>query len=230
MIETVGWNDFLRQFRWNQGEHVAIIAPTGAGKTTLERQLMPYRGTNLVFGTKAADKQYDRMIRVDGFKRVESVKEIRPWHNNVLLQPKYNGSIPDLVLRQRAAFAEAMDMVVSQRRWTTWFDEAKYMSEFLKLRTQVTYCVEQLRSLEATIVCGAQRPAWLPASVLSNASHVFLSKTTNREDAQKLADVGGIDAREVRDTAVTLRPFEFLYIHTRGTEASILRTKVAGGR
>ena len=34
MIERVPWDQFLKDFRWNQGEHIAIIAPPGAGKTT----------------------------------------------------------------------------------------------------------------------------------------------------------------------------------------------------
>ena len=34
-IERVPWNSFLKTFDWKQGEHVAAIAPTGAGKTTL---------------------------------------------------------------------------------------------------------------------------------------------------------------------------------------------------
>lgn len=225
MIELTPWPEFKTRFRWNQGEHVGIIGPTGAGKTTLQTELMPYRKANLMFGTKVADPQYDLLLK-RGFKRVESMSEVRPWDYNVILWPKYKGSIPQLVLKQRAVFAEAMDTIVSQKRWTVWIDEAKYTSQFLGLGKELEFCVEQLRSLKATVICGAQRPAWIPKSILSNASHVFIWKTTNRDDALRLADIGGVDVDEVRQEARTLGPFEFLYIRTRGTVSKILRTQV----
>ena len=224
-ILDLDWNAFRGVFRWNQGEHLAAIAPTGAGKTTLLRKLTPYRKFNLVFGTKIADKQYDMLVG-QGFRRVESMAEIKPWDNNVLLWPKFKKTIPELVQRQRETFRDALDVVVKQRSWTLWVDEAKYVSEFLKLRTELVFCLEQLRSIDATIICGAQRPAWIPPSTLSNSTHIFLWKTTNRDDARVLSDVGGIDADEVKTAARNLGEHEFLYIRSRGTEAQIIRTEV----
>lgn len=224
-FQHMPWEDFKRKFRWAQGEHLAAVAPTGAGKTTLFSELMPYRGYNLMFGTKRADKTYDKILR-QGFRRVESVHEIKPWDKNVLLWPQMRSTIPATVMAQRDAFREALDVIVKQKSWTVWVDEAKYLAEFLKLRTELIYCLEQLRSINATIICGAQRPAWLPASVLSNSTHAFLWKTTNADDAKKLADIGGIDAKEVAAVLKQLGRYEFLYIRTRGTEAQIIRSQV----
>jgi len=221
----VSWDEFRRTFRWKQGEHLAAVAPTGAGKTMLFSELMPYRGYNIMFGTKRADKSYDKILR-QGFRRVESIHDIKPWDRNVLLWPRQRDSIPETVLAQQKAFREALDVVVKQKSWTVWVDEAKYLAEFLKLRTELIYCLEQLRSINATIICGAQRPAWLPASVLSNSTHAFLWKTTNADDAKKLADIGGIDAKAVAEALKQLGPHEFLYIRTRGTEAKIVRSQV----
>jgi hypothetical protein len=121
---------------------------------------------------------------------------------------------------------EALNVIVQQKSWTVWLDEVKYIAQFLGLAGEVTYCLEQLRSINATIICGAQRPAWLPLSVLSNSSHVFIWKTTFTDDAKRLADIGGVDSKEVAALAKTLDRHEFLYIHTRGTEARILRSEV----
>lgn len=224
-IPVVPWDEFERSFRWNQGEHLAGIAPTGAGKTTLFRKLMPYRKYNIMFGTKPADDTYTRILN-DGFKRIESIDEVKPWHNNYLLWPKQRKTIPETLVTQRNAFRDALDVVVQQRAWTLWVDESKYLSEMLKLKTELTYCLEQLRSVKATVICGAQRPAWLPPSVLSNSTHVFLWKTTDRNDQIKLADIGGIDSRLVRDEAKTLGSHEFLYIKSRGTDTKIIRSQV----
>lgn len=226
MFETVAWDEFERTLRWKQGEHVAIIGPTGSGKTLLETKLIPRRKYNLMFGTKIVDPQYTKMIKHMGFTRVERMNEIKPWMNNVLLWPRQRDTIEETIIAQQTAFRDAMNVIVKQKAWTLWVDEAKYLSEFLKLKTQLTFCLEQLRTANATVICGAQRPAWLSPSVLSNSSHVFLWKTSNREDAIKLADVGGVDARAVREEAMTLGEFEFLYIRTRGTDVKVVRTQV----
>lgn len=226
MYDQMPWAEFKSKFRWGQGEHLAAMAPTGAGKTTLFSELMQYRGYNLMFGTKRDDKTYEEILKKPGWRRVESIHDIKPWDKNVLLWPQMRRTIPEHVMLQQATFRDALDVVVKQKAWTVWIDEAKYLSEFLKLRNELTYCLEQLRSVNATIICGAQRPAYVSPSVLSNSSHVFLWKTTNRNDLQRLSDVGGIDAKEVSNELKMLGKFEFLYIQTRGTEAKVIRSQV----
>jgi hypothetical protein len=62
--------------------------------------------------------------------------------------------------------------------------------------------------------------------VLANASHVFLWKSTNREDQIKLADIGGIDSKIVRDEARALGRHEFIYIKTRGVNSKMVISQV----
>jgi len=225
MYEKIPWDEFKRRFRWKQGEHVTACAPTGSGKTTLFSELMPYRGYNIMFGTKKRDKTYDKILKA-GFKRVQAIEEIKPWDRNVLLWPKHTSDITETKAIQRNEFRKAMNMVMNQGSWTLWADESKYMAEMLSLSKELTFMMEQLRSINATIICGAQRPAWLPRSVLANSSHVFLWKATDAEDAKRLADIGGIDKKAVLDEMKTLGKYEFLYIHTRGTDSKIYRSQV----
>lgn len=229
MFETQSWAELKAGFRWAQGEHLAAIAPTGAGKTTLFSEIMPFRKWNIMFGTKPADKTYDKILK-QGYIRIESVKEIRSYHRNYLLWPRQRKTIQETLLAQRAAFNEAFDFIVAQKAWTVWVDESKYIAEMLKLRTELTYCLEQLRSINATVICGAQRPAFLPLSVLSNSSHIFMWKTTLDTDAKRLGDIGGIDAKQVMAEAKTLDRHEFLYIRTRGVEARVIRSQVERGK
>ena len=81
MLDHTPWEQLKREFRWRQGEHLAAIAPTGAGKTTLFSELMPYRKYNIMFGTKPADSTYDKILK-QGYVRIESVTEIRSYHKN----------------------------------------------------------------------------------------------------------------------------------------------------
>ena len=225
MLTPTPWEQLKQNLHWKQGEHLAAIAPTGAGKTTLFSELMPMRKYNVMFGTKPADDTYDRILK-NGFERIESMDEVKPYHKNYLLWPSQRKTIQQTLVAQRSAFLDAMDIIVSQRAWTVWVDESKYIAEMLKLRTELTYCLEQLRSINATIICGAQRPAFLPLSVLSNSSHIFMWRTTLDTDAKRLSDIGGINAKEVMREAQTLGKHEFLYIYTRGVEADIYRSQV----
>lgn len=236
-MEPIDWQGFRKKFRWLQGEHLAVIAPTESGKTTLLVKLLPYRKANLFFGTKLKDPLYTYMIEKLGYTRVDSITEVRSWHTDsegrtrILLWPHKGKDIPDTMRIQAEAFREALnDIAMHERPWTLWLDEAKYMSEQLRLGKDISYCVEQFRTIKGTIICGAQRPAWIPPSVLANTKHAFIWKSTNRDDAQRLADMGGIDARAVRDELLTLDEYEWLYIYTRGTTSRVLRSKVETGQ
>lgn len=225
-IESVPWDDFLRRFRWLQGEHLAVMAPTGAGKTTLIRALLPKRRHVIFLGTKKKDKLYDAMIREDGYERVESFYDIKPWMSRILLWPKHGTTINATLNKQTARFLTAFDGIANQGGWCCVADEAKYMNEMLKLGKQLTFMQEQLRSNHGTNVSGAQRPFWLPRSVLSNASHVFLWKTTDADDLRRLSDIGGINRKEVARELSSLGKHEFIYIYTRGTEARTMKSQV----
>ena len=222
MIEKVSWSEFLNRFRWEQSEHIGLIAPSGAGKTTIIDQIKDKREWNIIFGTKPKDSLYSKFIR-DGYRRVESINEVKSYDKKILLWPKYgNRPIPEIMKTQRDAFREALDKIVHQGGWTLWIDEAKYCSQNLRLSTEINFCVNQLRSNEQSVICGAQRPAWIPPDVLANATHVFLWKSNNRDDQIKLADIGGIDSKLVRDEAKSLGDHEFIYIKTRGTNSQMV--------
>ena len=223
-ISRVSWNSFISTFDWKQGEHLTAIAPTGAGKTTLFKHLLPKRKYNVFFGTKPDDKLYHQILR-EGYVRKESFDDIKPWENNILLWVKQRPTITETIDAQRAAFRSALNQIVIQKGWTVWIDEAKYLSQMLGLKEELTYCVEQLRSIDSTVICGAQRPAFLPPSVLAGSTHVFILKTTHRLDAEKLSDIGGIDARIVRDEARSLGKHEFIYIKSRGTTSHTIITQ-----
>lgn len=224
MVDHIPWDTFKQRFRWTVGEHVTAIAPTGAGKTTLFKALADYRKYSLFFGTKMDDPLYRDLMK-KGFRRIDTVSDIKGYDEKLLLWPKPQKTILETRAHQSQVFRDALNAIVKHGGWTVWFDEAKYMVQQLRLGDELTFAYEQLRSINATIISGAQRPAFLPLSALSNASHVFLWKSNLDTDAKRLADIGGIDAKAIAHEARTLGSHEFLYIHTRGTQTELARSQ-----
>jgi type IV secretory pathway VirB4 component len=233
-MQFTPYPELKRRFNWAQGEHVVIVGPTGVGKSTVIKDLLlPKRKANLFFGTKIKDPLYDELLQKRGYHRVDSLSEVRPWHKDkdgklkVLLWPHKGKNIAETMGIQKVAFGEAMnDIATHERPWTLILDEGKYLAEQLHLSKEISYCIEQFRTIDGTIVCGAQRPAWIPPSVMANSSWGILYKSTNRDDAQKLADMGGLDGRQIKEELMKLGPHEFLVVHTRGTETELMRSQV----
>jgi energy-coupling factor transporter ATP-binding protein EcfA2 len=226
VIETVPWETLLAGFKWRQGEHLAVIGPTEVGKSTLVRELLPRRSHVIFFGTKKKDDLYDKLIRKDGFYRVETHRDIKPWMKKVIIWPSHKSTIVETIAHQKKVFTEAFDMVANQGGWTCVYDECKYLAEMLGLGRHITFAQEQLRTNGGTNVSGAQRPFWIPRSVLGMASHVFLYTSTDPDDMKRLSDIGGVNKQLIRREMETLSQHEFIYIHTRAGRASMLRSQV----
>jgi len=76
-VEPLAWPDFKDWFAsvWNPGEHLSVIAPTGAGKTTLVGGLLDLRRYVLALDPKGGDSTlsglgYDRLAKWPGEKEL----------------------------------------------------------------------------------------------------------------------------------------------------------------
>lgn len=225
-IDKIQWHEFLQRFRWNQGEHVTIIAPTGWGKTTLELGIIDKRKYSIFFATKRDDPLYHKLIRKHGFERVERFRDVMPWQDKILLWPHHRPVIRQTTKYQAQVFREALDKAVAQMRWTLWFDEAKYMVGQLGMEPEITFANEQLRATGGTVINVGQRPRFMGVSSRTNASHVFLTKTNDAADTKTLSDIGGVNARELAKESLTLDRHECIYVATRGNNATLYRTQV----
>lgn len=73
----VPWADFYREWRWQQGEHVAMVGPTGSGKTSLLIRILGKRQFVVVAATKPADPTMDYLIS-HGYTKFERWENVRP--------------------------------------------------------------------------------------------------------------------------------------------------------
>jgi hypothetical protein len=206
---------------WNQGEHVAVIGPTGVGKTTLISKILPRRKYVVVLVTKVHDDTLRKPFA--GFDRIQEWPP-RIHENRVLLWPKPGKTIRETKVKQREVFKKALDSIFQERNWCVVFDEQHYVCKSLGLQPENEMFQHQGRSSGLSIINGAQRPAWVPLVTLSGSTHVFLWKNTFKGDLTRLSEIGGIDRKEIEANMLGLSKHEFLYVNTR--TGTVVRSQV----
>jgi len=218
----IGWTDFLEDtFDWRQGEHVTLLGHTGSGKTTLARHIIQKRSHKLIFATKPRDPNIE-VFKRDGFY-LSRVWPVDPRiKRNVLFWPKIERTTD--IAAQADAIANCLQSVYRTGGWCLYFDEVRYVTDTLGLQRPLEVIWLQGRALKLSILAGTQRPAWIPREAYSEASHLFLWRSTNRYDLKRLEDASNVDTKELSPIVRNLPLHDVLYINTR--DGSMIRTRV----
>lgn len=221
--KEVSWDDFLAfYFRWDQGEHVTLIGPTGQGKTTLALSILQLRAYVLAIATKQRDPVLYQ-LEARGYQRVtefgEKPAEVSPKIVLAAQLPKGTESLP----RQKQVVHDALTTVYIQGGWTVYLDEARYVTQYLDQASEVELLWQQGRSSGISVLAAAQRPAWVPLSAFSQATHLFLWRTSDRRDLERVGALGAHDSRAIAMEVASLPRFTVLYVNTR--DGVKIRTK-----
>lgn len=218
--ERLGWDEFVTSyFRWRQGEHVFIAAPTEVGKTTLVGHLInaSHRENVVMF----ISKTHDDVFKKAQFKDWAIIREWPPpqFERKVLLWPKAKkgASIGEVVLQQRKIFGHALNEIFHELGWCVIFDEQHWLCDpkFLGLASENAALQHVGRSSGHTVVNLTQRPANIPVVTYSSASHAFVGATNRKEDIKRLSDLNRVNVAEVAANMETLSLHELIYLPTR---------------
>lgn len=222
---SVPWADFAADFRWRQGEHVTLIGPTNAGKTTLARELLndgfPYA---VAFAPKRRDPVVDDLRR-DGFVRIEDWTVADPdVLPRVVLNPILRRGV-DSLAEQKAVYQEALRSIYKQGGWRLYLDECRHITDFLGLAREVELLAHQGRSLGVSLMASLQRPRHVPLVLYDQATHLFIWHNADADMRKRLADMSGkVDAATVAEVVADLGDHEVCYVAPR--EGTVLRTRV----
>lgn len=216
-IPRVPWQVFTdERFRWNHGEHVAMIGPTGQGKTTMLARILPKHPYSVLFVTKPRDRSLDAFSNA-GFATLDRWRSMDPRiMPRRILWPDARGLRAQA--DQQHAFSEAMDKIYREGAWTVSLDELWYFSNRLKLGEDVKTYLTQARSLDISMVNLTQRPAWVPTELYDQSTHIFLWRNNDGRAQQRLSEINAVDHDLVRYTVARLDPHQTLYVNTRTGE------------
>jgi hypothetical protein len=218
----VPWQDFLTDhFDWKWGQHLAAIGPTGQGKTTLLRTILPLRPYVVIFATKPRDMDLSK-FQESGFVLIDRWRSVDPR-----IMPKRilwpDASRIKSEVTQRQVFAEAFDKIYREGAWTVAIDELWFIINKLKLHEEVKTYLLQARALDISLVCCTQRPYWVPSEVYDQSTHLFFWRDNDARNQRRLAEINNADSEVIRDVIGGLERHQFLYVDTR--TGDMLRSK-----
>lgn len=209
-MDKLTYQEYLQRFRrkWEPGQHVAIIGPTGSGKTNIAHDVEQLRKRVVVIATKAKDRTLDTY---KDFKKRDSWPP--DWHEKLILfwkKPKTLGDFRD----QQIGIYTVMADLYKVGSWTIVFDDLFYVSHTLRLEGPVRMFYTQVRSNNVSIVSNIQRPFRVPLEAMSQSTYALMFSTRDDKDIRRVAEDMGLDYRELKAALSQLQQYEFLLLET----------------
>lgn len=225
-----------------RGEHVALIGPTGTGKTTLGLDIMNRaltlnpRTQGLVLAMKPHRKGKLRVRVEQGGTRYrtgdetvarlamdrDKAKVIRSWPpvKSFFAKPSYYVLWPEHQFdpdvddpAHYAIFRRAILDAYKRGDWWVFADEVYGLSHDLDLETELRTIWSRGRSMDTGMIAATQKPTHVGTWIYSQSSHLFLWYDGDQRARQRYAQISGVNPRTIIDTIDGLRGRDCLYVH-----------------
>lgn len=177
--------------RWQQGEHIALIGPTGTGKTGLAADLLSARSYVVVFAIKRVDDT------LKSFKGYKIIKRWPPDYDDKKLilwvKPQSLGDI----IKQRTAIIQAMEEIHIAGGWCVYFDDLSYVCDQLRIKTPVVTFMNQGRANGISAVNATQRPSGVPRHAFNQTRHTIIYHYEDEDELVRAAQIAGIPRKHM---------------------------------
>lgn len=223
----VRFDRFLAEWKWQQGEHITTIGPTGSGKTVLNRQLLRRRDFVVVLGVKRRDTELYPAFQREGYELVHNFDPEVPAEEDrkrLLFVPRTDKHGAEGRQARARRFRQALNDVYDVGSWTVYCDDVQYMADQLRLAPELEELWMLGRSEGVSVVASSQEPIDIPLMAYGMATHLFLFKNPDVRRAQRMAELTGVNREVAQQTILQLPEHEFLYINKRTTR--MCRSKV----
>jgi hypothetical protein len=186
------------------------------------------RAHMVVCVSKITDETFAREFpRSNGWVRLDRWPKRGPdvWEKRILLWPKQQKTMRDTLLHQREVFGYALDALTREGKRGVAIDESLMFNDpsFIGMSREVGLMHYYGRSAGLSIVDLTQRPSWIPRVIYSSITHAYVARIRDREDAKRLGDLGGIDAREVGSHLMRLPSrHDYVYLNPQGDAPSVI--------
>jgi hypothetical protein len=230
-VQRVSWEEHVAYLwpRWEPGQHVSIIAPTGRGKDWLiTRGLLPLWRDHrvLYFDTKDFDPTLkgfghrvqsfpNRLYRL-GMKRENGGQWFRLHIRSALAGTSHRA--------QRQTAYAAMAGAYREREWVIVVSEISHLANDLQLMPALRDIWKRGRA-NVTFIAAGQAPRWLPGEMYDQSSYLYLGPLRDTYARKRLSEIGG-NTDEIKAALGQLRRFEWLFVDALNEEGEMQIVKV----
>lgn len=230
-VVGMAWEEeFLPYWRsaWRPGQHMALIGPTGAGKSTFAVGAMAHRRYVLALDPKGGDSTletsgYERLVEWPLPQKVyDAIAEGRPARFIVGGKTR---TLADRALLEEL-LRRVLDGVFESRGWTVYADEFQLLADrkLMGLGPQTELLLIAARDKGISVVTSYQAPAWVPTAASRQATWIVLWPTRDLNVVKALAEIIGRDWRMLQE-AVWALPEHHVLISSRNVHAPLIVTK-----
>jgi hypothetical protein len=207
-VEGLDWPEFVDWFRvaWEPGDHLSVIAPTKAGKTTLVSGLLGLRRYVLALDPKGGDEtlaalKLRRLSSWPGERQMARLleqDEEKGRKSHYVVGPVVQRGT-DLPLLKRAC-QQALDGAYDMGGWSVYVDELQVAADrrMMNLSGSMAKLLVSARSKGVTFVSSFQGPSWVPSEAMRQPYWVAVSYTRDIDVIGRLAEVMGRSKAEMK--------------------------------
>jgi hypothetical protein len=222
-VEPLSWADEFKPWFsqvWEPGQHMSVIAPTGAGKTTFVGGLLDLRRYVLALDPKGGDSTlgnlgFDRLAKWPGEKELAATvarndEDGKPSRYVVGPRVRHRDDLPELREQTRRAMNGAFNM----GGWTLYADELQIMTDprMMNLRSEADEILIAARDKGLSFISSYQAPSWVTPHAAKMSTWVAVSYTRDTDVVNRLAEVLGRPKPEIRGALAGLDPFSWLIV------------------
>lgn len=248
-LQQLNRQEFLDEyFRYEPGEHLLIVEPTGGGKTHLAYQLLG-----------EAMQQHPELSVVSlmpkpadpstvAWAKALNLRETPVWppQRKLLggkpaghvLWPKHRMDLVPALRRQKIGdvLRTGLDSQYRRGKSITFIDDAHSAAVFMKLNEHLEELLVNGRAGGAAAWMALQKPSGSAATggvssfAYSSATHLFLGRDNDQRNIRRFGEIGGFDSGEIESIVRNLRLYQIgnhtvsekLYLDQRGPRKALI--------
>jgi energy-coupling factor transporter ATP-binding protein EcfA2 len=244
LFEVMRWDDFLEWFtvKWEPGQHVALVGPTGGGKTTLVKAILPLRKYVMALDPKGGDTNLAELEKEQGYERVkwpvprhrfyekwykgkdmwQRIEEGEPAHIIVGKKIETMEEFPALARMLRRAIVDSF----SNRGWTVYIDELQLAADrrIMNLGAPIELNLIAARDRGVSMVMSFQRPAYVPRAAGEMSTWFIVFYTRDKDTVRRVGEMAGRPYEEVQGMLRGIPEFSIL-LFSRNPRQPVIITR-----